>query len=199
MKLKQALLCIILFCVGCHTNEPPVTERNEALSTAVYATGDALNVSRIDVAIAYAKESMRLVEPPAVRKIIKAIPNKKGQVTIVLPEELKDKPVLVVNSDEYKELLKVQELSNQIKKENEDYKEQIEKTDKELRRQIELKIYLGKRVQELTNIVSEKQGEIEARNKLILYLSLALGAFITLVVAYVALKIKGLLPSFLLF
>jgi len=95
--------------------------------------------------------------------------------------------------------LKVQELSNQIKKENEDYKEQIEKTDKELRRQIELKIYLGKRVQELTNIVSEKQGEIEARNKLILYLSLALGAFITLVVAYVALKIKGLLPSFLLF
>lgn len=198
-KQTLVLIYIVLFCIGCHTNEPPIVERNEALSSAVYATGDALNVSRIDVAIAYAKESMRLVEPPSVRKIIKPIPNKKGQTTIVLPEELKDKPVLVVNSEEYNELLKTQEISVQIKKENEEYKQQIKTTDKELRRQIELKIYLGKKVQELTKEVSEKEGEIDARNKLIMYLFLALGTLIALVVAYVALKIKGLLPSFLLF
>lgn len=201
MKINRwVLLLMIVFITSCKTSPPIlISEHNEALSKSVYATSDALSVSRVDLAITFANESTRLVNPPKERVSIKPIPNKKGQRTIILPEEFKDKQVILVNSEEYNNILKEQEIAKQIKEENQAIIEQIKITDKELRRQTELKIYLAKEVNQLRETVSEKEGQISARNDLILYLSLALGSVIILIIAYITLKIKGLLPSFLLF
>lgn len=64
--MRLALFITLIFLTGC-AYKPVVEEKNEQLSTAVYAAYDASEVGRFDLSTIYLSESIRLIAPPEKR------------------------------------------------------------------------------------------------------------------------------------
>lgn len=181
-------------------------KQSQALSRAVYATKDSIDKARLDLASTYSTESTRIVKPPKKRIPIdsvykkvntsipvvassakpgKEIPVQKQRV-LIIPEQYKHDTVVVVNSNEYQELLKDKETLEQLK---EDLKnERLFKTevDEELQRQKE---YAEKMVKDL-NIMQKKLVE---KDLAILKRNVIIVVLIAIGVGGVYLRMKGVL------
>jgi hypothetical protein len=110
--MKQACLRIFLvfLCLfvipSCNTT---AKKQREAISQAVYATHDSLNVGRVDLSKKYIGEATKLVPPPKMRITVKPAlrtdATGKSEKVVILPEEFNKREVITVNSPEFDKLL----------------------------------------------------------------------------------------------
>jgi hypothetical protein len=179
-------------------------KQSQSLSRAVYATRDSFEKARIDLATSYASEAARIVKPPKNKIEIKSIyktvnipvitseakPNKPIAVNkkrvLVIPEQYKYDTVVVINTEEYQQLLKDKETFEQLKR---DYDQTLKfkiEVDDELARQ---EAYNNKMVQDLNRMqkqLVEKDLAILKRNIIIVILLATIGGATYL-------RIKGIL------
>lgn len=179
-------------------------KQSQALSRAVYATRDSFEKARIDLATNYASEAARIVKPPknkieitSVYKTVtvpvvtseakpkRPVPVNKQRV-LVIPEQYKHDTVIVVNTEEYQQLLKDKETFAQLKRDHEQTLKFKSEVDEELAKQ---EAYANKMIQDL-NIMQKKLVEkdlaILRRNIAIVCLLLSIGGGVYL-------RIKGIL------
>jgi membrane glycosyltransferase len=179
-------------------------KQSQALSRAVYATRDSFEKARIDLATTYASEAARIVKPPKnkiqITPIYKTVtipvvassakPKAPIQVNrqrvLVIPDEYKNDTVVVVNSEEYQQLLKDKETFEQLKRDYEQTLKFKNEVDDELARQ---EAYANKMIQDLNRMqkqLVEKDLAILKRNIIIIILLLTIGGATYL-------RIKGVL------
>jgi DICT domain-containing protein len=198
-----SFLCAIFLLASCTVY---TEKQSEALSRAVYATKDSLDTARIDTAITYSTEAGRIVKPPKHRipiesvyqKIVTTIPvttssakpktpipiNK--QRVLIIPEQYKNDTAIVVNSEEYQQLLKDKQIFEQLKSDLKNEQKFKKEVDEELQRQKE---YAEKMVKDL-NIMQKKLVEKDLailKRNIVIVILLALGA------AGIYLRMKGIL------
>jgi hypothetical protein len=179
-------------------------KQSQALSRSVYATRDSFEKARIDLATSYASEAARIVKPPKNKIEIKPIYKTvtvpvvassakpktpisiNKQRVLVIPDEYKNDTVVVVNSEEYQQLLKDKEIFEQLKKDHEQALKFKSEVDEELARQ---EANANKMVQDLNRMqkqLVEKDLAILKRNIIIVILLLTIGGATYL-------RIKGIL------
>jgi hypothetical protein len=119
---KKIVLLAALFFTACTPRY--IEKQSEPLKQAVYGVNDSLDKGRIDLAWYYSNETTKLVSPPNTRLAVKGVyqtvdvkKNTTGQRVVILPEQLRGDKVVVVNTDEYKELLKDKDIANQLQAE----------------------------------------------------------------------------------
>lgn len=128
-------VCLI-FGSGCTSSEK---KRNTAISRGVYSAQEAIRKGRVDLAVQYLNETTRIVAPPKYKNNIKSfsVPTSgaahlKNVDYVVLPPELVNRPVIIEDSKEYKEILVAnKELAKQVeseKKKVEAFKGEVDNT-----------------------------------------------------------------------
>jgi membrane glycosyltransferase len=198
---KYFLFLIFLLLPACTVY---TEKQSQALSRAVYATRDSFEKARVDLATTYASEAARIVKPP--KNKIEIVPVYKTvtipvvtssakpkvpiqvnkQRVLVIPAEYKNDTVVVVNSEEYQQLLKDKETFAQLKRDYEQTLKFKSEVDDELARQ---EAYANKMVQDLNRMqkqLVEKDLAILKRNIIIVILLLTIGGATYL-------RIKGIL------
>ena len=206
--MKRLLLCCFIFLnlTGCGTFY--LEKNSEALSQAVYASKDSIDVARLDLTDMYVSQAARIIIPPKHRITINAVYNKdktsttstsstsksaslnsKGQRILIVPEKYKNDKVIVVNTDEYTELLKTVEVNTQLEKDKLNLKEHIIVVNAQIANNEKITNELILSNQKLKETVLEKNNIITKRNGTIFKLSTALGSLILLVIAYFYIKI----------
>jgi hypothetical protein len=198
---KYFLFLIFLLLPACTVY---TEKQSQALSRAVYATRDSFEKARVDLATTYASEAARIVKPP--KNKIEIVPVYKTvtipvvtssakpkvpiqvnkQRVLVIPAEYKNDTVVVVNSEEYQQLLKDKDTFAQLKRDYEQTLKFKSEVDDELARQ---EAYANKMVQDLNRMqkqLVEKDLAILKRNIIIVILLLTIGGATYL-------RIKGIL------
>jgi hypothetical protein len=197
--LIASFICIFLTSCVVYTEK-----QSQALSRAVYATRDSFEKARIDLANNYASEAVRIVKPPknkieisSVYKTVtipvvtsEAKPNRpvpvNKQRVLVIPEQYRHDTVVVINTEEYQQLLKDKETFAQLKKDYEQTLQFKSEVDKELAIQ---EANANKMIQDLNRMqkqLVEKDLAILQRNIIIVLLLAAIGGATYL-------RIKGIL------
>ncbi len=177
-------------------------KQSEALSKVIYATNDSLEAARLDLAEKYSQESTRLVRPPKTRIAIQSVYKKNidivtssskatpeifnKQRVIIVPEKYKNDTLIVVNSEEYQQLLKDKENYAQIERDNANLTEARNTVDQELIRQLE---YNDKMVRDL-NLMQKKLVE---KDLAILQRNIAIVGLLLAFATAGYLRIKGIL------
>lgn len=209
MKSIAAIFMLIFFCMPACKNTVYVEKQTENVSRTVYATKDSLDKARIDLASRYINETTKLIVPPKNRIQIEAIyvPVLKPQTTknvkslpkieekkrvVIIPPQFANEEVIVVGSEEYDNLIIAKEIADQLAKDKINLEKEIQLTDKTLRSNQES-------IAKMTADVNTLNVKIEQKNSLIFKLITILVATIGLIGVYVYLKVKYLLPSFLMF
>ena len=172
------------------------------MSQAVYASKDSIEVARLDLTDMYVSQAARIIVPPKHRITISAVykkgtvgtstlasSNSKGQRILVVPEKYKNDKVVVVNSQEYAELLKAVEINAQLEKDKLNLKEHIVVVDTQLANNEKITNELILSNQQLKENVLEKEIIIAKRNGTIFKLWTILTGFVLLVAAYFYIKI----------
>ena len=190
---------LVLFATSCTVY---TEKQSEALSRSVYATKDSLDNARFDLADNYANETIRLVKPP--KKRIGVLPVYKKNIDIIstqhkatpviinkqrvliIPEKYKNETVVVVNSEEYQQLLKDKETYEQIEKDNKSLYETNQLVDQELIRQME---YNDKMIRDLNTM----QKKLIEKDLVILQRNILIAGLLILIGAGVYLRMKGVL------
>jgi len=185
--LKLATLLSLSLFVSC-TSTKYIEKQSEPLKQAVYGANDSLKEARIDLAWFYSNETTKLVGPPLKRISIKPLyetttsTNSVGARILVVPEELKNTKVIVIGSDEYKELLKNKEIAQQVTEELAIQKKVVLDIDKQrqINEQNQLKLIDDYNKAQLT--IQKKDAAIWYRNFVILGL-------LVLIVGYIGLRV----------
>jgi hypothetical protein len=185
---KKIILLAALFLTACTPRY--IEKQSEPLKQSVYGVNDSLDRGRIDLAWYYSNETTKLVTPPDKRLAVKGVyqtvdvkKNTTGQRVVVLPEQLKGDKVVVVNTDEYKELLKDKEIASQLQAElteKDKFTQSIIK-QKQLNDKIQSELLNSYNAAKLT--ISEKDSSIWFRNFIILGLLILIAGYIGLRIA----------------
>ena len=199
MNINFVVFFLIFIFSGCTVY---TEKQSEALSRVVYATKDSLESARIDLADKYSTESIRLVKPPKNRvdlqsiykknsdgaasgvKVVPTVINK--QRVIIVPERYKNDILVIVNSEEYQQLLKDKETYAQIEKDNAQLIETKKEVDNELIKQSE---YNNKMIRDL-NLMQKKLVE---KDLAILQRNIIIVALLGSIAVGIYLRIKGIL------
>lgn len=191
-SMKKILLLSTLLVVGCTYY---TEKQSEALSQNVYATNDSLNKARVDLAYYYSDQTTRLVKVPKKRIPIQSVyqagevvkDTKAGEKTrvVIVPSQYKDDKVVVVDSVEYQDLLKVKAIAEQLKKDNVNLVNAKENTDKELAKQAE---YTNKMVKDLNHL----QAEVYKKDLAILWRNIIIIGLFALIAGYIYLRMNRL-------
>ena len=199
--LKRIIISTLFLFASCKTPPLPPMQRDlEPVSQAVYATNDSISLARFDLAASYSAQTVRLVDPPKQRISIKPLRKTSDKnIYVVVPAWLQGKPVLVVDSKEYEDLIKQQETSKQLLEENQNLEFLKSNMDKEIRIQTQTKLKVIKALMDVSKELEKEKGKISEKNNIIFWLIITLTGIVVTIVAYITLKIKNLLPSFLLF
>jgi hypothetical protein len=189
--MKKALLFLLsVLFLSCSNHERAVSY-SEHVSKTVYAVNDSIKAGRIEMAENYSDQTVRLITPPKDRIFIGAVVKKSkdntSQRVIIVPESFKGKQVIVVNSEEYNELIKSIDVKAQFEKELEDLKTAKERVDEELRLEKIRVENLEKNLHEAEKTIGEQSGAIWKRNFIIMGLGV-------LIAGYFYIKVKGLIP-----
>jgi hypothetical protein len=190
--MKKILLLSTLLITGCTYY---TEKQSEALSQNVYATNDSLDKARVDLAYYYSNETTRLVKPPKKKIDIQSIyqagevvkDTKAGERTrvVIVPSQYKGDKVVVVDSAEYQDLLKVKAIADQLKKDNINLVNAKNNTDKELAKQAE---YTNKMIKDLNRF----QAEVHKKDLAILWRNIIIVSLITLIGGYIYLRMNKL-------
>jgi translation initiation factor 1 (eIF-1/SUI1) len=190
--MKKILLLSVLLVAGCTYY---TEKQSEALSQNVYAANDSLNKARVDLAYYYSDQTTRLVKPPKKRINIQPVYQagevikdaKAGEKTrvVIVPSQYKGDKVVVVDSVEYQDLLKVKAIAEQLKKDNANLTSAKENTDKELAKQAE---YNNKMIKDLNHL----QAEVYKKDLAILWRNIIIISLIGLIGGYIYLRMNKL-------
>ena len=190
--MKKILLLSALLVAGCTYY---TEKQSEALSQNVYATNDSLNKARVDLAYYYSYQTTRLVKPPKKKIYIQPIYQagdvvkdaKAGEKTrvVIVPSQYKGDKVVVVDSVEYQDLLKVKAIAEQLKKDNANLANAKENTDKELAKQAE---YTNKMIKDLNHL----QAEVYKKDLAILWRNIIIVGLLVLIGGYIYLRMNKL-------
>jgi hypothetical protein len=190
--MKKILLLSALLITGCTYY---TEKQSEALSQNVYATNDSLNKARVDLAYYYSDQTTRLVKPPKKKIDIQPIYQagdvvkdaKAGEKTrvVIVPSQYKGDKVVVVDSVEYQDLLKVKAIADQLKKDNANLANAKENTDKELAKQAE---YTNKMIKDLNHL----QAEVYKKDLAILWRNIIIVSLLVLIGGYIYLRMNRL-------
>ena len=190
--MKKILLLSALLVAGCTYY---TEKQSEALSQNVYATNDSLNKARVDLAYYYSDQTTRLVKPPKKKIDIQPIYQagdvvkdaKAGEKTrvVIVPSQYKGDKVVVVDSVEYQDLLKVKAIAEQLKKDNANLANAKENTDKELAKQAE---YTNKMIKDLNHL----QAEVYKKYLAILWRNIIIVGLLVLIGGYIYLRMNKL-------
>lgn len=188
MKQLAVLLASVMLCSCTVYTE----KQSEALSRTVYATKDSIDLARIDLADGYINEATRIVRPPKKKIEISGIyktpteTNTNTERVVIVPEKYKNDRVIVVGTDEYNKLLQDKSISLQLKKDNSNLLAAKAETDKELKKQAEMR---DKMVRDLNAM----QKSLLKKDIIILRLTIALSAVLLIFGVAIYLRIKGVL------
>jgi translation initiation factor 1 (eIF-1/SUI1) len=170
-------------------------KQSETLSQNVYAANDSLNNARVDLAYYYSNETTRLVKPPKKKIDIRPVyqagevvkDTKAGDKTrvVIVPSQYKGDKVVVVDSVEYQDLLKVKAIAEQLKKDNANLASAKENTDKELAKQAE---YNNKMIKDLNHL----QAEVYKKDLAILWRNIIIISLLVLIGGYIYLRVNRL-------
>jgi len=201
--MRKKIIAAIIFCL---TSCTVYTEKqSEALSRVVYASKDSMDAARIDLADRYVTETTRIVRPPKNRIPIESVYKKiehhistvssdskhnplpvSKQRTVIIPEKYRNDTVIVVNTEEYSQLLKDKEIFIQIQKDTIDLLDAKKQVDAELIRQMDNRDKMINDLNTMQKKLVEKDLAILQRNIIILGLLAAIGGATYL-------RIKGIL------
>lgn len=201
--MRKKIIALIIFCL---TSCTVYTEKqSEALSRVVYASKDSMDAARIDLADRYVTETTRIVRPPKNRILIDSVYKKidhhintvssnskhdpvpvSKQRTVIIPEKYRNDTVIVVNTEEYSQLLKDKEIFIQIQKDTIDLLDAKKQVDAELIRQMDNRDKMINDLNIMQKKLVEKDLAILQRNIIILGLLAAIGGATYL-------RIKGIL------
>lgn len=201
--MRKKIIAAIIFCL---TSCTVYTEKqSEALSRVVYASKDSMDAARIDLADRYVTETTRIVRPPKNRIHIDSVYKKidhhintvssnskhdpvpvSKQRTVIIPEKYRNDTVIVVNTEEYNQLLKDKETFIQIQKDTIDLLDAKKQVDAELIRQMDNRDKMINDLNTMQKKLVEKDLAILQRNIIILGLLAAIGGATYL-------RIKGIL------
>jgi hypothetical protein len=178
----------------CSCNHNKLTPYNETVSQQVYAIKDTAQQGRYDLLDTYIEQLARLTTPPSQAIQINILHDEQGKRVALIPERFKDSNVIIVGSDAYDKLKKIESIAKIIAEENKTLKQTIAKTEEALRQKekdieelVEQKDTLEKDKAELSVEVSEKGKQILAKN-------ITIAGILLLIVGYLYLKIKFKLP-----
>jgi hypothetical protein len=201
MNIKFVCITVIsFFLLSCTIY---TEKQSQALSRAVYATKDSLENARLDLADVYSTETTRIVKPPKERIKIEGIykknidiitidnkPNsptpKNKQRVLIIPEKYKNDSVVVINSEEYQNLLKDKEIYQQLEQDYNLLTSFKKEVDDEL---IKQKEYTEKMIKDL-NIMQKKLVE---KDLAILKRNIAIVILVLMIGGGIYLRIKGIL------
>jgi hypothetical protein len=191
--------CLMLAACTVYTEK-----QSQALSRAVYATRDSFEKARVDLASNYASEAARIVKPPknkieitSVYKTVtipvvtseakpkQPVPVNKQRV-LVIPEQYRYDTVVVINTEEYQQLLKDKETFAQLKKDYEQTLKFKTEVDEELAKQ---EAYANKMVQDLNRM----QKQLVEKDLAILRRNIIIVVLIAAIAGATYLRIKGIL------
>lgn len=201
--MRKKIIAAIIFCL---TSCTVYTEKqSEALSRVVYASKDSMDAARVDLADRYVTETTRIVRPPKNRIPIDSVYKKidhhintvssnskhnpvpvSKQRTVIIPEKYRNDTVIVVNTEEYSQLLKDKEIFIQIQKDTIDLLDAKKQVDAELIRQMDNRDKMINDLNTMQKKLVEKDLAILQRNIIILGLLAAIGGATYL-------RIKGIL------
>lgn len=159
MKSFYILLISVLLLIGCSTT---ANKKNELVSQASYATNDSLHNKRIDLALKYSDETIKLINPPKKRIPIKSIsfaridPETRLQIResiTILPEG--NSRTVSINSKEYFELLKDRETARVFAQGEKGWKDYSEKVELQKKKDAEIQ---AKLIDELAKEKNKKIG-----------------------------------------
>jgi hypothetical protein len=203
ISTKAAAICFLLLFVSSCTIY--TEKQTEALSRVVYASKDSLEAARIDLADQYVTETTRIIKPPKKRILIEAVYKKidqhvntissssklnivpvNKQRTIIIPERFRNDTVVVVNTEEYQQLLKDKDTFAQIQRDTIGLLDAKKAVDGELIHQMGLKDKMINDLNVMQKKLVEKDLAILQRNIIILGLLAAMGGATYL-------RIKGIL------
>jgi len=194
-------ITVLCFNISCTVY---TEKQSEALSRAVYLADDSFEVGRFDVTDTSLDEATRIIKPPKQRQKIYSVtkPNQKvvkqnvdsfslkqptnQQRVVIVPERFKEQEIVVVNSDDYKNLLLDKKTFEQLKN---DYKTlQTLKTtvDEELTKQ-------HMNVNQMVIDLNSLQKQVIKKDLLILKLYCVIVGLIGALGCGIYLKMKGIL------
>jgi len=206
MSKYHKTLCMAIMVLLITSSCTVYTEKqSEALSKVVYASKDSLEVARIDLTDKYITEATRIVKPPKNRIPIEAVYKKidihistvssgskfdsvpvNKQRMIVIPERYRHDTVVVVNTEEYQQLLKDKETFAQIQRDTIGLIDAKKQVDEELIRQAENRDKMINDLNIMQKKLVEKDLALLQRNLIIVGLLIAIGGATYL-------RIKGIL------
>lgn len=164
------LIMLLTVLVGGFTSCAVYTEKqSEALSQAVYLADDSFEMGRFDVTDVSLDNAIRIVKPPKKKIEIKAIERfvtndliptttptntttTKTERIIIVPEKFKNQQVIVVNSNEYQQLLKDKKIFEQLQTEHKALERLKLDIEQELAKQV---AYNNKMVEDLNKLQKE--------------------------------------------
>lgn len=181
-------------------------KQSEALSKSIYHANDSFDKGRFDLVDTSLNEATRLAKPPKERIPVDEIiiqpktnqdisPNvlgsnaekiTTGERTIIIPERFKGINVVVVNSDEYMDLLKDKRIHIQLKNDHENLIKLKQEVDSEL-------INISENSEKLVNANNSLMTEIQKKNYSILRAHIITTILVLIIVGGIYLRIKGIL------
>jgi hypothetical protein len=207
---KKILLAFLLF-VFLPSCTIYTEKQSEALSRSVYLADDSFELGRFDVTDSALDQAVRVVKPPKERQniqaVVKSVPGQSKKVgdvmpkigaindptinpnlnnILVVPERFRGQDVVVVNSQEYNELLKDKRIFDQLKKDYNNLTILKKDVDDELSRQ---HLNINKMVIDLNKL----QQEVIKKRLLILKLYILIAFLILVITGGVYLRMKGIL------
>lgn len=174
--MKKALLILCFSVIGC--SSPKYIEKtSETLSRSVYASGDSLDLGRVELAKFYNNEAQKLIPPPKVRIAVSPVISNSKKV-ITLPESYEGATVVTINSDEYKGLLKDKKVAQQLSSENSQLSAHIQEVEAERGKQDEIHSQLLKDYMQAQIVIATKDKKLAQKSLIIVLLSIVILGFI---------------------
>jgi hypothetical protein len=198
------IITISFFLVSCTVY---TTKQSEILSQSIYHANDSFDKGRFDLTDKSLDEAVRIVRPPEKRTPVEEIVNKTipsitpslnviasnsgknkqtGQRIIIVPEKFKGTTVVVVNSEEYSQLLKDKEIFLQLQNDYKNLKELQDKVDKQI-------IAEQKNAEKLVNDNNLMQKKLVEKDYAILKRNIISVVLILMIVGGIYLRMKGIL------
>jgi hypothetical protein len=179
-------------------------KQSEVLSQSAYLADDSFEAGRFDVTDSALDNVIRIVKPPKQRLQIKAIETPTSltsssegstqkntntaanQKIVIVPEKFKNQQIVVVNSEEFQQLIKDKKILEQLQGDHKILNKLKVDIEQELAKQI---AYNNKMVEDLNKL----QKELLSKKLLILKLYIIIAIMVLVMGGGVYLRLKGIL------
>lgn len=199
--MKQTILIAIVAILLLPACTVYTEKQSEVLSQSAYLADDSFEAGRFDITDSALDNVIRIVKPPKQRLQIRAIekPNPLSEVlteknvklssnqrVVIVPEKFKNQQIVVVNSEEFQQLIKDKKILEQLQGDHNTLVKLKLDVEQELAKQI---AYNNKMVEDLNKL----QKELLSKKLHILKLYIIIAVMGLIMGGGVYLRLKGIL------